>query len=416
MNHQTQPSTMRVAVVGAGAAGLVAARECIRQGFEVRVFEKSDKLGGVWQYSDRVEDDLLGQNPKEQLHGSLYKSLRTNLPRMLMAYRDFPFEADEGVSQFVSHERVCKYLEDFADHFGLRPVIDFGNGVTSVQSAAEGKWLVAAENGGEEMFDAVIVCNGHYARPRVPMIPGMDGFEGILMHSHNYRVPDPFKGKRVALFGAAASALDLSLEINPLAEQVYWCAEQHSDIDVGDEIMRCGSPKSFGGKNLILKNGEVIEELDTFIFATGYHYQFPFLEEGIINVVDNWVHPLYKELVPPAYPTISFIGLPYAVIPFPLFEIQVKWVTRMLAGQFELPAEAEMNSWCTEKAAWLKGNKPKQRNFHKKGLELYVEMDQLAADCSADSLPDWFVPLAETVRLKRLEDPASYRDCFVSNL
>ena len=139
------PPKKRVAVIGAGAAGLVAARECLRQGFEVHVFEKSDKVGGVWQYTDEVEDDLLGRNPKRPLHGSLYKNLRTNLPRRLMAYRDFPFEAEEGVSQFVSHERVCKYLEDFADHFELRPVIDFGNGVTSVQSAGQGRMQIGSK-------------------------------------------------------------------------------------------------------------------------------------------------------------------------------------------------------------------------------------------------------------------------------
>lgn len=400
-------------MIGAGAAGLVAARECLRQGLEVRVFEKSDKVGGVWQYTDEVEDDLLGKYPKRPLHGSLYKNLRTNLPRKLMAYRDFPFEAEEGVSQFVSHERVRKYLEDFADHFELRPVIDFESGVTSVQSTGEGKWLVAAEKSPEETFDAVIVCNGHYAKPRIPEIPGMDAFEGLLMHSHNYRVPDPFAGKRVALFGAAASALDLSLEINQVAEEVYWCAEEHSDIDVGNEIIRCAAPKSFEGENLNLKNGEVIEGLDAFIFATGYHYQFPFLKKGIINVVGNWVHPLYKELVPPAYPTIAFIGLPYAVIPFPLFEIQAKWFTRMLAGKFALPTPSEMATWCEKKTAWLRANKPKQRNFHKKGPELYSQMDALADECGAAPLPDWFVPLADQVRLARLEDPVAYRDNMV---
>lgn len=410
MAKELHAKQKKVAVIGAGAAGLVAARECLRQGFEVRVFEKSDKVGGVWQYTDEVEDDLLGQHPKRPLHGSLYKNLRTNLPRKLMAYRDFPFEAEEGVSQFVCHKRVCRYLEDFADHFKLRPVINFENGVTSVQSTGARKWLVAAESGEEETFDAVIVCNGHYAKPRIPEIPGMDDFQGLLMHSHNYRVPDPFKGKRVALFGAAASALDLSLEINQVAKEVYWCAEEHADIDVGGEIQRCGAPRQFDGKNLNLNSGVVIEGLDVFIFATGYHYEFPFLEKGIIDVVDNWVHPLYKELIPPVHPTIAFIGLPYAVIPFPLFEIQAKWFTRMLAERFKFPSQQDMKTWCDEKATWLKWNKPKQRNFHKKGPELYTEMDQLAKECGVDPQPDWFVPLAEKVRLKRLEDPVSYRD------
>ena len=230
------------------------------------------------------------------------------------------------------------------------------------------------------------------------------------MHSHNYRTPELFSGKRVALFGAAASALDLSLEINELADSVYWCATEHADIEVTKDIRRCGAPVEFEADSVKLSNGEVIEGLDAFIFCTGYHYQFPFLESGIVDVIDNWVHPLYREMVPPRHPTIAFVGLAYAVIPFPLFEIQAKWFSRMLAGRFELPDQASMQAWCDEQATWLKANKPKQRNFHKKGSELYDEMDELARECGAKPLPDWFVPLADQVRWARLEDPTHYRD------
>ncbi len=397
-------------MIGAGAAGLVAARECLRQGFRVRVFEKSGQVGGVWQYTDDVEDDLLGVSSQRPLHGSLYKSLRTNLPVKLMAFRDFPFEPGEGESQFVSHERVQSYLENFAKVFDLYPVVRFGTTVDAVKSLSGDRWLVRTSDSRESVFDAVIVGNGHYSKPRVPGVEGMKSFKGLLMHSHNYRNSDRFKGKRVALFGAAASALDISLEISQVAEQVYWCAEKHSDIDVGPHIKRVGSPLEMKGSDLQVKGQDRVNHLDAFIFCTGYHYDFPFLENGIVNVVDNWVHPLYREIIPPHHPTIAFIGLSYAVIPFPLFEIQVKWFTRMLARKFNLPSQSNMVSWCEKKASWLRANKPKQRNFHKKGPELYSQMDDLAEECGAKSLPEWFVPLAERVRLARLEYPVSYRD------
>lgn len=399
-------------MIGAGAAGLVAARECLRQGFQVRVFEKSGQVGGVWQYTDEVEDDLLGASVERPLHASLYKSLRTNLPVKLMAFRDFPFELEEDESQFVSHERVQAYLERFAEVFELYPLIEFESTVESVKSQVGGKWLVRASGGSDETFDAVVVGNGHYSKPRVPRIEGMGQFSGLLMHSHNYRTSEMFKGKRVALFGAAASALDISLEISQVAAQVYWCAEVHAGIDVGGEIQRVGAPLEMNQNALRTKCGNTIEGLDIFIFCTGYHYRFPFLEDSIVTVEDNWVHPLYQELMPPAHSTIAFVGLPYAVIPFPLFEIQVKWFTRMLAGQFELPSRADRDSWCDEKVNWLQANKPKQRNFHKKGMELYEEMNELARECAAAELPAWFVPLAERVRLSRIDNPVTYRDRF----
>ncbi|MCZ6675017.1 MAG: NAD(P)-binding domain-containing protein [Verrucomicrobia bacterium] len=410
MNFLQSDSKKRIAVIGAGAAGLVAARECLRQGFEVKVFEKSSYIGGVWQYNSEVEDDLLGQNPKKPLHGSLYKSLCTNLPRKLMAFRDFPFEAEDGVSQFVSHERAQAYLDEFVERFDLQPVIEFDTSVESLRSAKEGRWRIKNSKTEESLFDAAMVCNGHYSNPRVPEITGMETFEGVLMHSHNYRTPDMFKGKRVALFGAAASALDLSVEISQVAEQVYWCAEEHADIDVGEGIVRCGAPKKFESRNLELESGEFINDLDAFIFCTGYLYRFSFLEDGIVNVVDNWVHPLYMELIPPAHPTIAFVGLPYAVIPFPLFEVQVKWFTQSLAGKFDLPSKEEMDKWCDAHADHLCGQNRKQRNFHKMGAEQYAYMNRLARDCGSDPLPYWFQPLAEEIRKQRLVNALGYRD------
>jgi cation diffusion facilitator CzcD-associated flavoprotein CzcO len=105
------------AVVGAGAAGLVAARELRREGHEVVVFEQQPQLGGTWLYTDevrcgfavllatrliipnthscvlpQVESDLSGRDPKRRrVHSSMYQGLTTNLPREIMGFSDFPF-------------------------------------------------------------------------------------------------------------------------------------------------------------------------------------------------------------------------------------------------------------------------------------------------------------------------------------
>ena len=65
--------------------------------------------------------------------------------------------------------------------------------------------------------------------------------------------------------------------------------------------------------------------IDTFMFCTGYHYDFPFISDEIIGVDDNWVNPLYLDIVLPRDNTLGFIGLPYLIVPFPMFEIQAKW-------------------------------------------------------------------------------------------
>lgn len=58
-----------------------------------------------------------------------------------------------------------------------------------------------------ELFDSVLVCNGHYTEPRLPDIPGASEFPGVLMHSHSYRSPERFRGQCVAVVGASYSGV-----------------------------------------------------------------------------------------------------------------------------------------------------------------------------------------------------------------
>ena len=66
--------------MGAGAAGLAAARELLVAGHRPVVFEQGGNVGGVWAYSEVTEDHPLGLGSKH-VHGSMYAGLRTNLPR-----------------------------------------------------------------------------------------------------------------------------------------------------------------------------------------------------------------------------------------------------------------------------------------------------------------------------------------------
>lgn len=66
------------------------------------------------------------------------------------------------------------------------------------------------------------------------------------------------------------------------------------------------------------------EEIEDILFCTGYNYNFSFLSKKCgVEVTDNYVHPLYKQIISIENPTLGFIGVPHTVCPFPMFDIQV---------------------------------------------------------------------------------------------
>jgi cation diffusion facilitator CzcD-associated flavoprotein CzcO len=179
----------KVGVIGAGAAGLATAKELIREGHKVTVFEQAMQVGGLWVYDPKVDSDLLGVEPhRKRVHSSVYASLRTNLPREVMSFIDFPFFTQKGRDRrsYPSHKEVALYLEDFAKEFDLLHVIQFGTSVEHVElvtmdSTGKKQWRVittkrkdgVVDEVKEELFDAVVVCSGHYFEPKIASIPGI---------------------------------------------------------------------------------------------------------------------------------------------------------------------------------------------------------------------------------------------------
>ncbi|KAL2921012.1 Flavin-containing monooxygenase FMO GS-OX3, partial [Bienertia sinuspersici] len=202
-----QLTSKKVCVIGGDAAGLVAARELRNEGHEVVVFERGSQLGGVWIYSPEVESDPLGLDPTRKIvHTSLYDSLRTNLPREIMGFRDFPFIPSDNTNRdsrrFPSHQEVLRYLEDFAHKFDLNELIRYQTEVSHVGLEKDGKWIVKFKRAGQddegnevsEIYDAVVICSGQYTEPQIAdNIPGIDLWPGRQIHSHNYRTPEPYK-------------------------------------------------------------------------------------------------------------------------------------------------------------------------------------------------------------------------------
>ncbi|KAI3787384.1 hypothetical protein L1987_41821 [Smallanthus sonchifolius] len=350
-------NSLKVAVIGAGVAGLTAARELQKESLQVVVFEQSHRLGGTWAYDPRVESDPLGIDPnRDVVHGSLYKSLRTNLPRQLMSFTDFEFAqklyGDPQINP--GHEEVLKLLEDFASCFKLTELVRFNTVVTRVEvvDSVNTTFVVESETNGvslEEVFDAVVVCNGHNTQPRLATdIPGIETWSKKQMHSHNYRDPEPFRDQIVVVIGSGPSAIDISNEIATVAKEVHMLSRSPR--------FKVGKSEKFDNVwqhskiNCINKDGMVIfqdgfsVEADIICHCTGYKLHFPFLKtNGIVSIQDKRIGPLYKHVFPPQLaPKLSFIGIPEESFTFAIIECQSRWIAQVLSQKVLLPSENEM--------------------------------------------------------------------------
>ena len=347
----------RVAVIGAGASGLAALRHMSEkpEAFDPVAFEQSDVIGGTWVYSDSVGTDRNGR----PIYSSVYKNLITNIPKPMMPFSGFPYPDD--LPSFFRHEHVHQYLEDFTEHFGLRKFIRFNSKITQVfpntKRDGEVEWLISIDDTsveGEsendsfptvvERFDAVIVAVGMFSIPRIPDISGMGLFQGTVIHSHDYRTPDEYTGKRVVVLGASISGQDISQEIATVATSVVLSHNKpRMKIPLTGNIRQAYGVVRLTPKHAITADGEEIE-LDVLMLCTGYKKCFPFLKPECRISVENGsrIFPLYKHILNAEFPTMCFIGFCLICVPFTLIECQIKFSLAAISGTFRLPSTEDM--------------------------------------------------------------------------
>jgi hypothetical protein len=197
----------RVCVIGAGSSGLAACQALHTRGIPFDCFEAGSSVGGNWRYGN------------DNGMSSAYRSLHAKSSKRGMQYAAFPIPDD--CPDYLSHEMIARYLDDFVDHFGFRDRIRFSTEVTKVGPVPGGGWDVTArsrDTGAEhsERYRAVLVANGHHWDPQVPDFPGAGAFAGEQLHSNQYRGPEPFAGKRVLVLGIGNSACDVAAECSRL--------------------------------------------------------------------------------------------------------------------------------------------------------------------------------------------------------
>lgn len=341
----------RVAVIGFGAAGIAAVLGLRQAGFRnITAFEATPHAGGTWVYSAQPSSSIGAS--------SMYASLRTNIPQEVMSFVGRPFA--RAKSSFVGHAAVADYLQRVVDEEGLARYARFGEAVGRVRVAHGGLgagWEVQVWKGGRvgsaeiarvaqrdgpelgevQRFDAVFVCNGHYSDPNPWKPEGFEGWPGKISHSHYYREPGRFVGKKVVVVGAGPSGTDIALELHAVGADVTLSSSGGQGMaKYGGVVPRCGAVVSCReGGGILTENGEEVEGVDELLLCTGYLYTLPFLaEESGVRVVESGrvVEGLLAQCVCTAHPTLAVIGLPFKVVPFPLFQDQVRFAIAVMLG------------------------------------------------------------------------------------
>ena len=214
---------VRACVIGAGSTGIASCQVLHARGIPFDCFEAGSEVGGNWRYGN------------DSGMSSAYRSLHAESSRRGMQYTAFPMP--DSYPNYPSHRLIAKYLDDFVDHFGFRARIQFRTEVTNVAPAAGGGWDVSVlrRDTGEvrtERYGAVLIANGHHWDPRYPepAFPGAATFTGEQIHSHHYRTPEPFAGKRVLVLGIGNSACDVAVDCSRVAARTLLAMRRGAHI------------------------------------------------------------------------------------------------------------------------------------------------------------------------------------------
>ncbi|MFI6064176.1 flavin-containing monooxygenase [Micromonospora sp. NPDC051227] len=207
---------MRIAVVGAGFAGVSAAKVLRQSGFDATVFERAPDVGGVWSRTRRYPG-LHTQNDKGTYHLS-----------------DLPMPAD--YPQWPSGEQVQRYLESYVEKFGLASALRLSTEVTSAELVNdETGWLVTSRPAGAqdpltvERYDHLIVANGIFSDPVVPSFDGHANFTaagGRVLATGEFHDIEAARGKNVLVVGYGKSSCDVAVPVSEVAAQTHVVARE----------------------------------------------------------------------------------------------------------------------------------------------------------------------------------------------
>lgn len=340
-------------VIGAGPAGLLAARSLKNAGIPYDHVEKNDDVGGIWE----IDNDW---SPMYESAHFISSKTVSNLPG---------YEMPEDYPDYPNHRQILAYLKAFAREYDLYPQLSFNTEVAWAEPEGSG-WRVRLSTGEVRLYAGLFICSGNTWDPNLPEYPGQ--FRGESFHSVRYKSADVFKNKRVLVVGGGNSGCDIACDAALHADKAfislrrgYHFIPKHvfgvpadkfaGNVDlprwverpafelllrvvVGD-LTRFGLPKPdhavmeshpimntqllhylshgdlayrpdierFDGKTVHFSDG-TSEDIDLIVFATGYLVTFPFMDKNHFDWISKYPD-LYLSSLHRKHDNVCVLGL-----------------------------------------------------------------------------------------------------------
>lgn len=431
-----------VAIIGAGPAGAISLDAILKEKLfdKVKVFERGTKIGGVWAIEEKpvsvpippgstikeldpsiiipefASDDEIIKTPRSSQYrfteSAGYHGLRTNVPEKLMCFSD---AKDWGVGEkqridkaFVKVETVRDYVERYFDRHSRDHVV-FRTSLENVfkdYTKADSKFVLTFRRETDEKdsdgnfidewfkeeFDALIIATGHYHIPLIPSVPGLEKVHALfpdkVSHSKYFKPKlHTYDGENVVVVGGRISGMDIATSLAKTSKVIY-----HSKRTIPEVKQRSEGFENILEKPIITNieidtnekfivhfgDGTVVKDVDRFIYATGYHFSFPFMNRSYPNFTNGTIlTDFYEHTIYSKDPLISLVGIPINAITFRVFEFQAIWVARFLAGKVNLPSLKEQNKWILQRYQRY-GNTSEYHSFREERFQWPVKITELA--------------------------------------
>ena len=265
-----------------------------------------------------------------------------------------------------------------------------------------------------ETFSHVVVATGMFSTPKMPDVPGIEGFKGRVLHSKNVKHVHEFKGQRILIIGSFLSAEDLAIMLSKFGATRVIIAYKYRPLGRNwpNGIEERHLAVKFEGNTIYFQDG-TNAIVDTVLFCTGYRLEFPFMSEELRLKTELLFYPenLYKGIlwINGGNNKLMYIGMQYMIVHFITYDCQAIWAARYITGKISLPSTEEMHS---DSMKWVEMVKEATKNhcfketfeFIKKYFRHIVD----SVDYSKDVLK--LVQQFEKKRDEQRKDICTWRD------